>query len=211
MKTLCIIPCAGLGTRMSMTLNKSKELLIDPCTHEPIIKWSLDLCKKHHIEPLVITRKEKTDLIAYLSEQGVKCLIIEPDGSEWPSTVLASEHLWQENNILILPDTRFSPENALKQIEDSLLLQKPVTFALHSVDNVSKWGCVEEFYYCEKPNKNTHGWAWGLIGFKKDFGPLLLNNMLEQQIFHDHIEETNFLFLDKFVDLTRTGKIEKWK
>lgn len=208
--SLCIIPCAGVGSRMNMPFNKSKELLIDPCTHEPIIKWSLDLCRKHHIEPLVITRKEKTDLIDYLAQQGVKTLIIEPSG-EWPNSILASEHLWKENNLLLLPDTRFSPENSLKRVEDALELSKPVVFALHKVDDVSKWGCIEEFCYTEKPKKTSEGWAWGLIGFQKDYGAILFNDMAIPKTSNSHVEETNFLFLDKFVDLTRTGKIEKWK
>jgi|SRR5271165_5519077 len=209
-KTLCIIPAAGLGSRMSMKHNESKEMLIDPCTHEPIIKWGLDLCKKHHIEPLVVTRKEKQDLIDYLALQGVNTLIIEPSG-EWPTTVLASERLWYDNNILLLPDTRFQPENTIKHVEDALLLDKPAVFALHSVPDVSKWGMVDLNGYCEKPNDNHSGWAWGLIGFKDYCGEELFSEMLDKGIYNEHAGFPNFLFLDKFTDLTRDGRIEKWK
>ncbi len=208
--TLCIIPAAGLGTRMGMKPNESKEMLIDPCTHEPIIKWGLDLCRKHHIEPLVVTRKEKVDLIDYLAQQGVNTLIIEPSG-EWPDTVLASQHLWKENNILLLPDTRFSPENSLKWVEESLILNKGSVFALHKVEDMSKWGGVSASGYTEKPANNTPGYAWGLIGFQDKFGVRIFKDMSIPNKLNFHVASNNFLFLDKFVDLTRSGKIEKWK
>lgn len=208
--TLCIIPAAGIGSRMNMSLNESKEMLLDPCTHEPIIKWGLDLCRKHHIEPLVVTRKEKTDLIEYLATQGTKVLVIEPDG-EWPNTILASEHLWQDNNILLLPDTRFSPENSLKWVEESLLLNKGSVFALHKVEDVSKWGCVSVSGFIEKPVITTPGYAWGLMGFKKDNGRGIFKSMTVPNRLFYHVASNNFLFLDKFVDLTRSGVIEKWK
>lgn len=200
---LGIIPCAGLGTRMSMPYNKSKEMLPDPNEYDkPIIQYSIDLCNKYGIEPLVITRKDKTDLISYLNDNNIKYIIVK-DTPEWPNTILAAEEHWHSDNILILPDTRFSPENVLSDIKHSLELERSVVFALHKVEDVSKWGEIKAFTYCEKPMNKEPGWVWGLIGFKKWAGKQLFIDMSVRGVKNNHMDYDNFLFLDSFKDITR--------
>ena len=63
-----IIPAAGFGTRVSCAVDESKEMLPDPVNGRPLIAYSLDICFDLGINPIVITRPEKRDLISYISE-----------------------------------------------------------------------------------------------------------------------------------------------
>src|SRR4051812_48128743 len=108
-----LIPAAGFGKRMG--LPEAKEMLIGP-EGTPLIEWSLSFCNKNGLKPLVISRPEKNSLNDYLRRIGVDTLLIEPSG-EWPDTLLKSEELWAEKNLVLLPDTRFSPlEMALESL-----------------------------------------------------------------------------------------------
>src|SRR6266850_3092271 len=100
-----IIPCAGFGTRVGMKSNQSKELLPDS-NNKPLIQYSLDICRLYQIDPLVILREEKKDLQEYLKKEKVNYITIKPEG-EWYDTVLKSQGHWDENNVLMLPDTKF--------------------------------------------------------------------------------------------------------
>jgi len=198
----CIIPAAGFGTRMSMAMNKSKEMLPDPgYKHQPIIQYALDLCKAFKMEPLVITRKEKQDLRQYLFNQGVEFIDIEVKG-EWNETVLASKDHWVENNMLILPDTRFSSFKCIQDIQRGLELGNNAVIALHEVTDPDKWGIITPRYVLlEKPDylsNDTKYSAWGLIGFKKSYGQELFSNVKCLDL-----KNVGFTYLDKFEDITR--------
>jgi UTP-glucose-1-phosphate uridylyltransferase len=202
MKTKAIIPCAGFGTRMFMKPNESKEMLYIDGTGNPIIQYSLDLCYKYDLEPLIITRKEKTDLIEYCNKPWIQTLIIEPNG-EWPNTILASKHLWNENNIMILPDTRFNPTSVIKDMEMSLKLGNRSVIALHEVSDSSKWCIVDDYKLIEKPDFNTKAMAMGLIGFK-DVEGISLFDTISQRNTRFLLEDAGFVYLNDFKDITRT-------
>lgn len=202
-----ILPCAGLGTRMSMKLNRSKELLINPATGKPLIQYWIDLAHTRRLDPLVITRKEKKDLIKYCKDNKIECQIIKPHG-EWPNTVLASNEHWSENNILALPDTVMEDSiTALYEIKNQLKLGSQAVLALHFVDDVSKWGSVSNYEITEKSKLETDGWAWGLIGFKREYGNFLFKALNKKNVPYK-LKDTSFVYIDSFKDLTRTGKIE---
>ncbi len=198
-----IIPSAGYGTRMSMKPNESKEMLIDS-TGKPVIQYSLDLCSKYGLEPIIITRKEKTDLINYV--QGNATLhIIEPFG-EWPDTVLSSSKLWGKRNILILPDTRFSPDSVLQDISDQLALGCKSVTAYHNVTDPTKWCVIDNYKLTEKPLASNSSAALGLIGFEAIEGHHIFNGLKRRSEPVDLID-AGFVRLDSFIDITRTGKI----
>lgn len=207
MKTKCILPCAGFGLRMGMLPNQSKEMLQDG-TGNPVIQYSLDLCYKYDLEPVIITRKEKTDLLAYCHCRvyPIETLIIEPNG-EWPNTILASKDLWNENNIMILPDTRFNPTSVIKDMESSLKLGNRAVIALHEVSDSSKWCIVDDYQLIEKPNWDEKSMAMGLIGFKKDEGELLFSIINKRNMPYS-LMDAGFVYLNDFKDITRGGKIE---
>lgn len=205
-KSLAIIPCCGFGKRMNLSPNQSKEMLPGP-NGDPLIDYSLNLCAYNKLEPLILVRKEKKDLIKHLEKRNINYIIMKP-GKEWAETVYNSNDHWREDNFLILPDTRFESSDIINQMKKSLEFGCNVVFALHEVPDIKNWGEVKIYGYSEKPKETGNGQAWGIIGFKKESGLNLFKSMQEKKLWNFHEPYTNFLFLDKFKDLTRTGKVE---
>ena len=203
--TRALLPCAGLGSRMNMDYNKSKEMLLD-AQGKPLIQHHLDLCTKYELSPLVITRAEKVDLIDHCLSQKVNVLLIQPKG-EWMDTLLASTKMWENDNILLLPDTRFSPDSIIGDVKNSLALGNLSVLALHQVDDVSKWGSVKNYTIVEKKSSIDKGWAWGIMGFKKSEGIRLLEGMRKKGV-PISLKDSGFVYLDSFKDVTRTGILE---
>ncbi len=199
-----ILPCAGYGSRMKMQPNQSKEMLLDS-KGKPIIEYHLDLCYKYNITPLVITRAEKKDLIQYCTDKSVETLIIEPQ-REMPFTVLRSWEKWEEDNILLLPDTRFEPTYIIEKVMNDLDLGAELSIALHQVDDPQNWGIVHNYKLIEKPKHlfGTHE-AFGIIGFKRSTGISFFDSLNLQR--SAKLTNTSFQYLDSFRDITRTGII----
>lgn len=211
MKTKAIIPAAGLGTRVGMKPNESKEMLIDPITKKPVIDYALELCTKYNLEPVIITRKAKKDLIKHVENDSHLLIVDEDfiDGKEWPDTVLASQMFWGANNILILPDTRFEPNDIIRELDISLKLGAEISLALHRVGDGSKWCIVRDYMICEKPESKDPAWAWGLVGFKQEAGIELFEG-LKVRGQYNNLSRTSFSYLKSFKDITRNKKIEMY-
>ncbi len=216
----CIIPSAGYGTRMNCKLNESKELMIDPVTGKYLIDYSLDLCYKYNIEPIVISRIEKEDLNSYLRSKEVEHIVLKKPGKEWAETVLKSQGLWAEKNILLLPDTRFTPESRFDDIKYQIDHGSKLVLGVHEVPEMSqnKWGIVASNGIYEKPNIKLDQYrglgttAWGIIAFRKEIGYNLFSRLSEnhQFLWKDDLVNPAIFRLDSFVDITRTGKLEKY-
>jgi dTDP-glucose pyrophosphorylase len=195
-----IIPCAGFGTRMGMHPHESKELLPDE-NGEPLIKWTLDLCKEFGLAPFVILREEKKDLMEYCGENKVSYQVVIPEG-EWTTTVLKSAPYWDTHNFLLLPDTRFMDCWAIKRMIEHLKLGCAMTLGTHTVADPSKWGVIENYYVREKNGGATSKTAWGVIGFQGDSS--------SKTFFQDlatrgsaRLHDASFTPLGLFADLTR--------
>lgn len=201
-----ILPCAGYGLRMGMETNQSKELLIDPTTNKPMLDYHLDLCTLYNLKPLVITRAEKTDLIEYCKNKEVETLIIEAK-REWPFTVLNSWTKWDPHNILLLPDTKFSPHSIISDMRNDLYLGAEVSLGLHSVQNPDKWCIVQNYTLFEKP-QHFFGFqhAFGLIAFTRNAGFRLFDGLNNDKI--TKLTNTSFQYLETFKDITRTGIVD---
>lgn len=201
-KVRAIIPAAGLGSRMGMRPDESKEMLYDSMIGGPIIDYALNLCEQYDLDVQVITRREKKDLIEYLTIKGIDAKIIEPQG-EWTNTV-AQTNL-AENNILILPDTRFNPTSIIEEIKRDLELGAEVSIGLHKVEDSSKWCIVQDYTLFEKQPNLKSKWAMGIMGFKYD------EAFIDLEAFKDHIlDRASFHYLTDFKDITRTGVIEEY-
>lgn len=195
-----IIPCCGYGTRVGMKPHESKELLPDHISgYKHLIDFAIGFCKRNNIEPFVITRKAKKDLIKYLKEKKIDYMLYEPkDGDEWAQTVLASKDHWHNENILILPDTRWNEYFIAKDIELMLKLGNDVVFGIHEVPDPQNWGIIENYTLFEKPKHFTgKEWAWGLIGFSNGFGEDIF---LDKPYF---LKNAGFIKLTGFKDVTR--------
>lgn len=199
-----IIPCAGFGTRMNMKPDESKEMI--RCSDgQPMITYALDLCDRYDLDPLIITRLEKKDLISFLKDD-YPILTIKPKG-EWMDTVLASKNHWYTDNLLILPDTRFEPTSVINEIRNDLKLGCNYSLALHRVDDPHKWCVVNNYTLFEKNpdfESKTGMFAFGLVGFKKEHGETLFSNLsLSKKC---HLDDASFRYLDRFEDITRGPK-----
>lgn len=189
---------------MNMKSNESKEMLMDS-NGVRLIDYHIDLIKSFNMEPVVISRPEKRDLISHISGR-TKTILIDPRG-EWPETILASENFWGSRNIMVLPDTRFSPTTILTDIEKSLSLGCSGVIGVHEVTDPDKWCVVDDYHLIEKPVDSTAKYAMGVIGFSKVYGQRLFTAISKRNTKFE-LQDTGFLFLDEFKDLTRTGKIE---
>lgn len=200
------MPCAGLGTRMNLREDQSKEMLIDPNTNSPLINYSLSICKKYDLEPIIISRKEKKDLNQYILDKGHSLIILPELSGEWMDTVLKSSNLWGENNLLLLPDTRFEPISVIQEIKTSLTLGAKVALGVHQVTDSSKWCIIHKGHLKEKPIFDIEAYAFGVIGFKSDQGFELFGRLSGKDTYK--LDNTSFHYFTSFRDLTRTGKIE---
>ncbi len=214
---LIVIPAAGFGTRMNVPTNKSKEMLGDPYNdNKPLIQWTLDLVKDY--SKVVITREEKTDLIDYLAEQQIFTLLINDTTKEVPNTILYSKEHWEEKNILVFSDTRFTP-SIIEQI-DKELETYDLVFPVFPVEDVRLWGKVLLDPFTQRPLATVEkeeikfkleGLAWGLIGFKKSIGEKLFQAYLNKEYFtFPKNWKVKVLKLESFKDITRTGTIEEY-
>lgn len=208
--THVIIPAAGFGKRVG--LSKSKELLYYKSEKFKIIEWSLRLCKKYEMLPVVISRKDKQDLNTFLSSYGseLKLCLVEAS-EEWTHSVCLSVDYWADKNILLLPDSRFAPVHILKKIDQSLR-KFDLSFATFKVQDPAQWGIVlpRDLEIAEKPSKITKQFlAWGLIGFKKQAGLSLFEDLRissKDRIFKKiKTQNVDFIPLESYQDITRSA------
>lgn len=203
-----IIPCAGLGTRMKMKHNESKEMLHDPTFAGLVIDYSLDLCQEFNLNPLVVTRKEKTDLIQYCAIKNIETMIIEPEG-EWTNTVYISNDYWEKHNILILPDTRFQSPSVIEYMKRDLENGAKCSVALHKVTDPERWCIVNDYILYEKPDFDlTYAYAMGLIAFDNIEGQYIFPALEKDKTAVP--KNMSFQYLDSFKDITRSGIIERY-
>lgn len=192
-----IIPCAGFGTRMGMKPNESKEMLFLNNEDTPCIDYALKQCAANGLSPLVVTRPEKKDLIAYCEELGVKLMLLNPK-REWADTVLASRPYWDEDNVLLLPDTRWeNPRSVHKIVETNCF-----TIGTHFVMDPQNWGIYEGGAIIEKPKETHSNIAWGIIKFEYAEGIKFFTEIADNKYSLLPKNHTQFN-LGRFQDLTR--------
>lgn len=205
-----IIPCAGFGTRVGSPI--AKELNPSKVDGLPLIHFILNEAVKRDWEIHIITRKEKIPLIEYVKNfPKTYVQIVEPT-KEWPQSILNSSDFWGEHNILVLPDTYFSPVGILDDIA-SLLCCYESLYGIIEKNDYSTWGVVDtnskDLKLIEKPRPSEltpHHKAWGLIGFQRDAGYEIFTAHLESTF--DHQEKilpikSKYLQLEIFEDMTR--------
>jgi dTDP-glucose pyrophosphorylase len=173
-----IIPCAGFGTRMRMLPHEAKELILDE-SGNPTIEWSLSICNKYNIEPIIVTRPEKIEFNEYLKDKGITYVFDE--GKSVGTSLLKTKDYWGEYNIIILPDTRFDYDDKFFiNIFKSMEAGNDSVFALFNVTDYQNWGIICNNVFFEKPKnkfeKYDYAYAWGTIAFKRSTGEDLLKS-----------------------------------
>jgi choline kinase len=199
-----LIPCAGFGTRMRMLPHEAKELLLDE-DGNITIEWSLELCKKHNIDPAIITRPEKEEFNNYIRNKEIP--FVYPTGASVGESILSSRELWGDYNIILLPDTRFEyPETLFQDMLNSMKLGNECVFALFNVTDYQNWGVLCENTFYEKPKRvfeeKDNAFAWGVFGFRKSYGETLLTHL---NTFSDPLKLSNpgYFFINNFRDISR--------
>jgi hypothetical protein len=195
------------------------------CDGKPLIQLSLQLAAESHARPHVMTRVEKKSLIQYLHKADVSTQIVTPT-REWPETLLQSREFWGEYNVVCLPDSEFAPLAVVDEMYALLESSADIVFATFQPSaggDFSSWGVLgassQGYVHCEKPTHIPAGvdvQAWGLFGFRRQFGVPLLQQMLDSTFDHQwrpllEAGETgavgtarvSVLSLQRFNDLTR--------
>lgn len=105
-----ILPAAGKGNRLGLPYSKEIMNLEEK---KALIDYSFDLFKyrtKDEIEFVVIINENKTDLIKYLSKYKDKFKISfifqDSDKPEYTGAIKSAYYLFNEKNIVLLPDTQ---------------------------------------------------------------------------------------------------------
>lgn len=209
-----ILPAAGFGTRMGSP--ESKEMLFAEDESFPMIQHALDLLAEENCRIVLPTRKEKKSLIDFVTKHSPHVIIqIIEKSKEWPDTILQTHPYWLDKNLLILPDTRWSPENEILKLP-SLLDSHHFAFSTFTSSVPETWGVFRDqpWAVCDKPphsvlNENkSNTFCWGHIAFQKELGQPLFSNILKShhsKSFESLPNSTSagFIRLDSFCDLTR--------
>ncbi len=213
-KTTIIVPCAGFGTRVGSP--PAKELLLNPSTQRPLIDHSLVVAQDHQWNKVLITRPEKKALMDYVTgfeiahDTKTQWVLVQKT-LEWPDSVLKSSEFWSEQNILILPDTSWTPAGLEKKIVQQLD-SFDVSYGVFDTLGKHTWGTVsiqgDTLHLHEKPPKAGADFkAWGLIAFKKNIGKTLFTSILESTLDHQvkslQIRACSTM-MNSFVDHTRS-------
>jgi hypothetical protein len=203
-KYTAIIPCAGFGTRMKMLPHQAKELLLDD-EGNITIDWSLNICEKYNIEPIVVTRPEKEEFNNFLDKRNIKYVFDE--GRSVGVSILKTKEYWSDYNIMLLPDTRFDYDDKFFiNIFEAMKAGNNSIFALFNVNDHSNWGIICENTFYEKPKikftENDNAFAWGVIGFRKNYGEILFSNY---NLTSEPLKLSNpgYLFIENFRDISR--------
>ena len=108
-KLTVILPAAGKGTRLNLPYPK-EILRIDK--EQALIDHSFDLFSglgRDDVDFLVVINEEKTEIVKYLSKYksryNVSFTYQNPDELEYTGAIKSAQHLFGENNIVLLPDT----------------------------------------------------------------------------------------------------------
>lgn len=203
-KYKAIIPCAGFGTRMRMQPHEAKELIPDE-NGNPTIEWSLNICNQYNIEPIIVTRPEKEEFNTYLKNKGITYVFDE--GKSVGVSLLQSKPHWGEYNIILLPDTRFEYDDKFfVNIFKSMKAGNDSMFALFNVIDHHNWGIICNNTFYEKPKRSfteeDNAFAWGVIGFRKEYGEILLNsyNLTSNPLV---LSNPGYIFIENFRDISR--------
>ena len=219
-KPLVILPAAGFGSRVGFP--EAKELILGP-SGEPLITLALNQARLRKWPVHVITRKEKKSLIEFLeyysdrNQMEIGIQIIDPS-QEWPETVLQSQEVWHDKNLLCLPDTEFEPVEIWDRLIENLQGDVDVAMAVFESQDYGSWGVVRSLpdgrlEICEKPQGNQERplqkeniQAWGLSAFTKRGGVELLSVQLKSTFDHSWVglrAQARLFKLAQFRDLTR--------
>ncbi len=179
-----------------------------------MIEWALKLAKLNKMNAVIISREDKVDLNVFLEKKkatyDLEVLYIA-SSLEWADSLLQAEMLWADRNIVLLPDTRFTPTSIIGSLNSSLI-HAPYNFATFQPKSLNAWGAVrckdKKCFIAEKPQVTiATDLAWGLFGFNRAYGKTLLRTILKSTSDFILLPDENIetIPLEQFEDKTRSG------
>ena len=196
---LVIIPAAGFGTRVGSP--PAKELLPHPhYPHLNFLEKAIERANFINAIPLVVTRTDKEVLNLWLEERQIPHLQVTQT-SEWVESVRLTEMFWKKRNLLLLPDTDFSPESILED-----LIEYEIGAGVFQVEDLRLWGGIEQNRISEKLSAGGPGLAWGVLSFSQEKGKFFWDLYEKAQKTQNWVSlpvNIEMLKLNWFKDLTR--------
>ena len=184
-KLTVILPAAGKGTRLNLPYPK-EILRIDK--KKALIDNSFDLFKgldRNDVEFIVVINEDKTEIIKYLSkyksQYNVSFTYQSPEELEYTGAIKSAQHLFGDNNIVLLPDTLLTMPKGVNLADrvNSYLEDDGFCFLFKAETDVSMLktkGCLQVddnlrvLDYEDKPSENItkfNGY-WCAFAFKKE-------------------------------------------
>ena len=157
---------------------------------------------------VIITRKEKILslkewLLHFSNENSFKIpvgfILHQPqEGQEWPLSVLASQALWADKNLVLLPDTQLMLPGLIEIFDEGL--QDFETFwgtSHRKLSDAKTFGMIRQdfekrLFVTEKPTapapSMTSALVWGCFGFRKNVGATLLKSLEHSTHTHEEFQ-----------------------
>lgn len=200
-----------MGTRVGSP--PAKELMPHPTFPGTFLDATLNRCRRFKLHPLVISREDKHALNQVLEQKyqrGELSYLTMPATREWTFTVAEASRYFGQQNILLLPDAVFEPE----EIIATMLLDLQhveLSLATFQVSEARLWGCVrtqhDRLELSEKPHSEQQSaQAWGVLAFRAQAGSELFERYKETSLSHAWIEFSGsyqLRELSSFTDLQR--------
>jgi len=230
-----ILPAAGKGSRLGLPYSKEIMNLEEK---KALIDYSFDLFRhrtKNEVEFVVIINENKTDLFKYLSKYKDKFKISftyqDSDKPEYTGAIKSAYHLFNEKNIVILPDTqiKLAPDidlydtviNNLKNNKFFFLYKKEIDQLMLTTKGslIIKNGLVKA--YNDKPTKGISDYNafWCGFAFTKQAFPSSIEFMekstLKKDFNIDDIKLTPIynsigIEVEDYIDLGSWASINKF-
>jgi hypothetical protein len=190
-----ILPCAGKGSRLGLPYPKEIHLI----EHDlRLIDLSFRLCLpyRNKIDRITITlNSSKHEIVSCLDKWSQSFNIVfcyfNNQYEEWPGSILSAKHLFLENNIVLLPDSRIieyenyplvpSMLNSLKHDDLVFAFIKEQSKRLENLGAISIDDNLAITGFCDKPKSEWQKYNafWGSFGFKDSHSKAILEMMMK--------------------------------
>jgi glucose-1-phosphate thymidylyltransferase len=203
-----VIPAAGYATRLQ-PLSCSKEIL--PINGRPVMDYVIDRMRLAGCtEVRVVTRPDKTDVIAHAEEVGATVVLARP-ATPGESFVAGMEGLAPDDVVLIgWPDTLWEPDDGYVPLVDAVERGQEIALGLFRTPDLQRSdvlsfddsGRVTGIHI--KPADPPSAWIWGcaaararaLAGLEREEWPGSFFNSLCERGFDLHVVRLSDVWLD---------------
>ena len=229
-KLTVILPAAGKGTRLNLPYPKE---ILRINKEKALIDNSFDLFSelgRDGVEFVVVVNEEKTEIVRYLSkyksQYNISFTYQNPNELEYTGAIKSAQHLFGDNNIVLLPDTILTLPKGINFAHEVYynLEQNGFAFLFKSETDekmLTTKGCLQldaqhrVLAYEDKPSENIarfNGY-WCAFAFKKEVFAQCISFMeqstLKLELPETLIEQTK-LFRSKVIEVEDYKDLGTW-